>query len=64
MVSQSEAVLVAARREEGGGLMPRRPCDICFVGRFGVTFFVDAYGVHATRFAFVDLFSLLTLMVS
>jgi hypothetical protein len=33
-------------------------------GHFRVTFFVDAYGVHATRFAFVDLFSLLTLMVS
>ena len=27
LVSHSEAVLVAARREEGGGLMPRRPCD-------------------------------------
>ena len=32
VVSQSEAVLVAARCGEGGSLMPRRPCGTCFVG--------------------------------
>ena len=73
MVSQSEAVLVAARREEGGGLLPRLPCDSFFGGLMPrrprdsfffclltpqdtlVPFFVDVYGVRATRFVFVDI---------
>ena len=60
LVSHSEAVLVAARREEGGGLMPRRPCDsflFCRRPRASLCcLFVDAYGVHASRFVFVDTF--------
>ena len=57
-IGQNAAVLVAARREEGGGIVPRRPCDSSFLTPRACLyhFLVVVYGVHATRVAFVVAF--------